>query len=274
MKTIAIVSGKGGVGKSTITAGLAVTLAKQKAVTCIDCDVDAPNLALAFGATEAADWHRISTVEHAKIDPRLCTHCGICQDVCYFNAIGDGQVVTEGCEGCGACELACPEAAISMKPVKNASLGSYDTPYGFRVYSAQLDPGLSGSGKVVSALRAYAAKRDVVLIDAAAGIGCPVIASITGVDYAVVVTEPTPASTADARRITSVLGHFNIPYGFVVNKSDLGVSPFPAPLATLPYDRAFPESLGAMQPIVEYKKTYRDPFKRLAERILAQIPLR
>ena len=129
MKKITILSGKGGVGKSSITASLAVTLSKKHKIICADCDVDASNLALIFGLRETNydSWEPVSTNQKVHFDYEKCDSCGLCIDTCYFNAIKfkDKKPVLKpfSCEGCGACELICPKNAITLVDVYNAKIG-------------------------------------------------------------------------------------------------------------------------------------------------------
>jgi MinD superfamily P-loop ATPase len=288
MKTITILSGKGGVGKSSITASLAVSLSRHKKIVCADCDVDASNLALVFGIDAASyeEWTPLSIKQKAQFDHEKCTSCGKCAEHCYFNAIelegGKPRLKEFNCEGCGVCVMVCPADAITMKEVQNANIGYATTPHGFTVVSAQLDIGASGSGMVVSAVKRKAASlagdADIMLVDSAAGIGCPVIASVTGSDYVVVVAEPTPPGVADMKRVLEVVKHFRIPYGFIINKHDMnktltkdieGFAKRNAAqvLARIPYDKAFTEALVNMTPLVEHSKKYAPLFEELAKKV-------
>jgi MinD superfamily P-loop ATPase len=219
---IVVASGKGGVGKSMLSSSLALLSVKRKVVTC-DCDVDAPNLGLWLGVTKYDSIEKISTSEKANIDLDKCIRCGKCKDICVFSAVEKNEnyhINPFLCEGCGSCELVCPVGAITIKPVKNGELRIRNTEYGFPLVSAQLYPGEAGSGKIVEQLRKKAEEFDyeIMILDAAAGTGCPVIASLRGCDYAVLVTEPTPSGFSDLKRILEVVNHFKIPYGIVINK--------------------------------------------------------
>ncbi|MBN2111723.1 4Fe-4S binding protein, partial [Candidatus Woesearchaeota archaeon] len=192
MKSIVILSGKGGVGKSSIAASLAVAFSKYSKIVCADCDVDASNLSLLFGlgTDKYAEWKAISTNQAAVIDEKKCIRCGKCVSACYFKAIiksSSGPKANKfGCEGCGVCELVCPAGAIKLEKIENAFIGHAKTKNGFLIASAQLLPGNSGSGKVVFEVKNKAREimpsAGLMIIDAAAGIGCPVIASVTGND--------------------------------------------------------------------------------------------
>jgi len=290
MKTITILSGKGGVGKSSITASLAVILAKKYKIVAADCDVDASNLALVLGkkSFEFAYWGNISTNKKAVFDLAKCISCGKCLETCYFNAIewenSKPKLRDFSCEGCGACELVCPEGAIKLVDSVNAKIGDVITDYGFQVVSAQLIAGESGSGKLVNEVKNRAKSiteienTDFLLIDAAAGIGCPVIASVSGSDYCILVVEPTEASLFDLQRAFEIVQHFEILGGIVINKFDINkefctkIELFAKInnlniLIRLPYDKCFTEALVEMIPVVENNSEIRVLFNDLAKKM-------
>jgi len=223
MKQIAVVSGKGGTGKTSLVASLAA-LAHGRAVYA-DCDVDAPDLHLIL-QPKVIERREFFGIKRAFIDSEKCTQCGSCQDACRFAAIVDFQVNPAICEGCGVCKLVCPADAVKM----SESLAGYaylsDTRFGPLVH-AELFPGEEASGKLVAMVREIAReqaamrKLDLILIDGSPGIGCPVIASLTGVDLALVVTEPTITGEHDLERILDVAGHFGIKTAVCINKYDL-----------------------------------------------------
>jgi MinD superfamily P-loop ATPase len=222
MVKIVVASGKGGVGKSMLASSLALLFSEKKKVVACDCDVDAPNLGLWLGITDYDEKKKISTSEKAKIidqnnlDDRIL-------EICKFHAIKklDEKYVINPflCEGCGACKILYPDA-IELKPVKNGELRVKKTKFGFTLFFGQLYPGEAGSGKIVEQLKKKTEKfnYDVMILDAAAGIGCPVIASVRGCDYAILITEPTPSGFSDLERILEVVNHFQILYGVVINK--------------------------------------------------------
>lgn len=223
MKQIAVVSGKGGTGKTSIVASLAA-LARDRAVYA-DCDVDAPDLHLIL-QPKVIERREFFGIKRAFIDSAKCNQCGSCQDACRFAAIADFQVNPALCEGCGVCSLVCPVEAVEMRE----SLAGYayisDTRFGPLVH-AELFPGEEASGKLVAMVREMARdlaamhKLDLILIDGSPGIGCPVIASLAGVDLALVVTEPTITGEHDLERILDVAAHFGISTAVCINKYDL-----------------------------------------------------
>ena len=275
MKEIVVVSGKGGVGKSSITASLAVLLSKAGInITAIDSDVDAPNLSIVLG-TDISDFTEIQASEKASIDLTKCERCGRCVFACKVDALinieGEAPtIIPFFCEGCGACAVVCPTSAISINRVRNGRIGIARTPYGFQIVSGQLDMGESSSGHIVTAVKAKGraiaedSGSDLVLVDGPPGIGCPVIASIAGANYALVVTEPTPAARNSLNRILSVIAHFNIPASAVINRFDLNPAyakdmedwiqtEWAIPVAQqIPSDENVPLSLSKRVPVVEY----------------------
>ena len=289
MKIITILSGKGGVGKSSISASLAVILSKKYKIITADCDVDASNLALVFGKTEAdfKEWDYISTNQKAVFDLKKCDSCGKCFESCYFKAIdwknSKPRLKPFSCEGCGVCQMVCPTGAISMKAVENAKIGYAETEYGFKVVSAQLLPGESGSGKLVAEVRKKAENlsgaAEFMLIDAAAGIGCPVIASVSGVNYCVLVIEPTPSSLSDAERALEIVNHFHIPVGIIINKFDINqhfgenIKEFAKKkdikiIGEIPYSKNFIKALINMAPVIEIDKNIEKLFKNIAKNLV------
>jgi MinD superfamily P-loop ATPase len=288
MKTITVLSGKGGVGKSTITSCLSVLLARKRNIVAVDCDVDAPNLGLALGLEEKdfSSWKKISTNYKARLITDKCMSCRKCLDVCNFSTISWDQNKNKPiinsllCEGCGSCHLVCPAGAIELKRVQNASVGQGKTRYGFPIVSGQLKMGESGSGNVVDVVRfeaeklARKAEAELILCDAAAGIGCPVVASVRGSDYVIVVIEPNPASFRDAKRALGMVDYFRIPYGIVINRWDLNretsrkieafamKSSIPV-LGKVPYDRRFVDSLVNLKPAVIWDKGLEPIFSKI-----------
>ncbi len=227
MKQLVVISGKGGTGKTTVSAALAALGPERKVLA--DCDVDASNLPLALQAAPRSEepfW----AGKIAEIDRDLCTGCCFCLEKCRFEAIvpdnGRCRVNPLACEGCSVCALVCPENAIRMNEVECGILYESQSSYGTTIH-ASLHPGRENSGKLVTAVRDKALEASgregagVILIDGSPGIGCPVIASLSGVDLALVVTEPTPAGLQGMDRVMQVARHFGIPSIACINKVDL-----------------------------------------------------
>ena len=263
---IVIASGKGGTGKSMLTSSLSLLFSDIKKIVACDCDVDAPNLGLWLGVTEYDSNERVSVSEKAIIDYGKCIDCGKCQDGCRFGAIEKNkkfEINQLTCEGCGVCQLICPTDAIELKSVENGLIREKKTNWGFPLISGQIHPGETGSGKIVQKLREKAEKydHDMIIIDAAAGIGCPVIASISGCDYAILVTEPTPSGFTDLQRILEIVNHFKIPFGIVINKwyinpnismeiEDWGSKNL---LGKISYDKTVIKSIVNLKPVIVSK---------------------
>jgi MinD superfamily P-loop ATPase len=225
MKQLTVLSGKGGTGKTTITASFAV-LAKNAVVA--DCDVDAPDLHMLLHP-EVIEMQQFKGSKIAVIDETKCIRCGFCRETCVFGAItGDLKVDAIACEGCGVCTIACPANAVTLAERVSGSAYISKTKYGFMTH-AMLHPGESNSGKLVTLVRQNArilAEKencDLIIIDGSPGIGCPVIASITGVDAGLVVTEPTLSGIHDLERVLQLLVHFNVVPFVCVNMYDINM---------------------------------------------------
>lgn len=222
---IVVLSGKGGTGKTSITAAFAHLAAE---VVICDLDVDAPDLHLLLQPAILKSRAFVSGRE-ARIDPDRCTGCGQCAELCRFNAISEGtpaKVNPFKCEGCKLCVALCPEAAIDFPEKHCGDWYLSDTRFGPMVH-AQLFPAEENSGRLVARLRKAA--RDLagsrgistILADGPPGIGCPVISSLSGATRAVIVTEPTPSGLHDLERIASLCDHFQVPAGVIINKCDI-----------------------------------------------------
>ncbi|MFA5088770.1 MAG: ATP-binding protein [Candidatus Omnitrophota bacterium] len=223
MKQIVVISGKGGTGKTVITGALAA-LAKNKVIA--DCDVDAANLHLLLQPT-IKERHDFRSGLSASLDKKICQQCGRCVAACRFAAISDAFVIDPvSCEGCAFCRHLCPVNAITMEENLSGEWFISETRFGPLVH-AKLGIAEENSGKLVSLVRRQAKELaeknncDWVIIDGAPGIGCPVIASLSGIDCAVVVTEPTLSGLHDAARVIEVTKHFHVPARLVINKCDL-----------------------------------------------------
>jgi MinD superfamily P-loop ATPase len=226
MKQIVIISGKGGTGKTSLSAALA-TMGEE--LTVADCDVDAANLHLLLQPTDQSR-HSFSTGAKAVIDQQLCTQCGACMDACRFDAIrysDDRYIISEtSCDGCRLCMRICPADAISMIE----SNGSYWTTGTFRngwMVHARLAPGEENSGKLVNVVREQALLLSeekgakTILIDGPPGTGCPVISAMSGANLALLVTEPSHSGFHDLKRVKQLTDGFGIPSVVVINKYDL-----------------------------------------------------
>lgn len=226
MKQLAIVSGKGGTGKTTLCASL-VALAKKKIVA--DCDVETPNLHLLLKQRVLSEKD-FQGSKCAHIDSSKCSQCGKCLEVCRFEAIKDFEVDSLKCEGCGACQYFCPQQAIRITEVVTGKTLISET--GSAIFShARLKIGADGSGKLVTEVRKNAVSWGVetgdlegpVIIDGSPGIGCVVIASITGCDAVLIVSEPTVSGKHDLARVLKLADHFGIEAYVCINKDDINL---------------------------------------------------
>lgn len=224
MKQLLILSGKGGTGKTTIASAF-IKLADAKAFA--DCDVDAPNLHLVmepFPQEKVSDYYGL---DKAVIDPSLCTNCGICFDACRFHAIEQkGEVHSIdaiACEGCTLCAYLCPEKAITMVKAKAGELKLYSNDNShFSTATLAMGSGTTGLlvTQVKSQLKKAALKTEFAIIDGSPGIGCPVIASLTGADLALIVAEPSISGISDMKRIILTAAKLGVSIAVCVNKSD------------------------------------------------------
>jgi len=279
---IAVTGGKGGTGKSTVAVSLAVELAKERKTMLIDADSDCPNDHFILHVKRKKDRDIQQAIP--KWNFRKCTKCGECAKVCKQDAIAfvKGKYpafVPDVCIGCGACIIACPVKAIGKTKKKIGTIYTGKN-YGVELVSGELKLGELASGEVVVEVKkrgeeiARGLHSEIIITDSSAGIGCPVIASISGSDYVVAVTEPTPSALNDLKRVLYIADHFQIPYGIVINKSDLdsgfrrkieffaGKNKIPL-LGSIPYTQDFVDSMIEMKPIVVYKEEYRGVFKNM-----------
>jgi MinD superfamily P-loop ATPase len=286
MKELAVLSGKGGTGKTSIVASLAA-LAEDKILA--DCDVDAADLHLLLEPVVRQE-HEFWSGQVAVIDDNKCTRCGLCQELCHFDAIADYRVDPVACEGCGFCYRICPVEAITLKENLSGRWFISDTKYGPLVH-ARLGIAQENSGKLVALVRQQARemaeKRGAALIisDGPPGIGCPVISSLSGAHLALLVTEPTLSGIHDLERVLGVCRHFNVPALVCINKYDInedntakiesycrgqGVEV----AARIPFDNIVTEALVKGQPVVKYSdgpvtREMKGLWRNIAERLVA-----
>jgi len=283
---VTIAGGKGGTGKSMVASSLAFEYAKQQKTLLVDADVECPNDHLLLNIS----LKQVDTIYQSipKWNNDICIQCGKCAEVCKQQAIvfspgNPPAFVEELCIGCKACFLACPMQAIEegKKEIGTIHRGKN---YNIELVSGELKLGQFASGEIVSAVRKYSEeiekqeKPEIIIIDAAAGIGCPVIASIVGSDYILAVTEPTPSALHDLKRVIYLAKHFRIPHGLIINKSNLeeqfcgNIIDFAKKenipvLGKIPYSKDFIDASLKMCPVAELFPHYNSLFKNLIKAI-------
>ncbi len=270
MIEIVVISGKGGTGKTSITASFGVIGGAD--IVLADCDVDAADMHLLmqpdFKVSE--DFY---SGEVAYINQENCTQCGLCKDVCRFDAIsvqnGEHIVNPLNCEGCGYCARICPTEAIINKDLLSGKLFISTIKTGAQMVHARLGIGSDNSGKLVAKVKdeakAIALKehKDYILVDGSPGVGCPVVSSLSGANFVVLVTEPTVSGLHDLKRVYELVKKFNIKAGCIINKADINMEKQTEikqflnvegieHIIDLPYDESFTKAMTLGQTIVEY----------------------
>lgn len=296
MKEIVIVSGKGGVGKTTISSSISYLFNKWGVKLVVaDADVDTPSLHLILQTLSIINTSDMYLSRKAYIDTMECIKCHQCVNICPYEAIELDihkypRVLIYMCEGCGACRIMCPTGAVSIESFKTGVLTEGYTRYGYPIVTAQLEVGEHNSGLLVGAVRRRAKEiaesigADLILVDGAPGIGCPVIASIAGVSYAIVVTEPTPEALKGALRVVKVAKHFQVPVAAIINKCD--VSSYTCNIENelevndvkiigeIPFDPIVVKAIASSAPVVEMysklkiSKTIEDIAKTILNTVL------
>ena len=272
---ISIASGKGGTGKTTVATNLAVSLGKG--VQLLDCDVEEPNAHLFI----KPEFERTISVGMSipEVDEQKCTYCRKCAELCQYKAI---VVIAETvlpfhelCHGCGGCMLVCPEKAITEG---TRELGTIEIGHrnGLEFVHGTLRVGEAMSPPLIRKVRAYAKPDRVTIIDAPPGTSCPVIASIKGADFVLLVTEPTPFGLHDVKLAVGAVRILGIPCGLVINRSDMGddrlreyagAEAIPI-LMEIPFDRKIAESYSKGELLVDVRPEWKEKFLQLYERIV------
>lgn len=262
---LVVLSGKGGTGKTTIATALS-ELAKD--VIRVDCDVEASNFYMYYKGKDL-EKEDFFGGKIAVMNKNKCIECGKCEEVCRFDAINNFEIDPFTCEGCGACVLACPQDAIVLKDEKVADTFITETDKGI-IVRAEMGIGSDASGLLISFIRKKAKKinkdEKLTIIDGSPGIGCPVIASVTGSDAVLVVTEPTISGLEDLKRVVTLYEHFEIFTMVCINKYDINedvakeiedyVSKKGLELVgKIPYDDVVMKSINELRPITYYEES-------------------
>jgi MinD superfamily P-loop ATPase len=272
---IAIASGKGGTGKTTVATSLALSLASDHSIFFLDCDVEAPNAHLLLDPS--LERFGEATLLVPSVDESLCDQCGICSDVCQYNAVVlVGQkvlVFPELCHGCGSCLLNCPTHAIAEVPHALGTLESGPTPEGIRFAHGVLNIGQPFAVPVIRQLKgAFPARpEETVIIDAPPGTSCPVVETIRDADYVLLVTEPTPFGLHDLELAYELTRELDLPVGIIINRDGIGnrqVDDFCAEkglpvLLRIPMQREVAAGLAQGIPLITLQPKYRQYFQKL-----------
>lgn len=266
---VAVISGKGGSGKSSVSAAL-ISLCDR--VVAVDCDVDASNLPLLF-PHEMLKSEAFASGMKIAVDAERCVGCGTCVDNCAFDALAlneDGVAYTKdfSCEGCGLCVRLCPQQAMAMQPELGSTISTSSFAHGIMVHG-ELNPGDDNSGKMIARLREIADEEmkteniELQILDGPPGIGCPVLSTVTGVDRVVIVCEPTLSGISDLQRAHQVAGSFCKDIKVIINKCDINKEnaarihrfceecAIPV-VAELPFDRRLVKAQINCQSIITY----------------------
>ena len=304
---IVVASGKGGTGKTTIATSLALVAAEQEPVRFLDCDVEAPNAGLFL--EPVLDTRKEVGILIPQVDESTCTYCGKCADVCQFHAIAvigkKTLVFPELCHGCGSCTLVCPENAISEHLDVMGVLESGPAAHGIDFAQGVMNVGEpmavpiirelkrwtpvslrgavspeaipSSSGRL---LRRDAARNDIIEVrDAPPGASCPVVETIRGADFVLLVTEPTPFGLHDLKQVVEITRELDLPTGVVINRDGIGdnavetyCSENGIPiLMRIPMERRIAQAIASGKPLLEAAPEYRPDFQSMLQTIAAEV---
>ncbi|PAB60418.1 ATP-binding protein [Anaeromicrobium sediminis] len=284
---LVVISGKGGTGKTTVAASFAYL---NKESIKVDCDVDASNLNIVLQGENIASSQFIGA-KIAKIDKNKCIECGKCSEVCRFGAIKNNKIIELKCEGCAACKAVCPVDAITLEDEVTGETIITKTDAGI-LSRAEMVVGAEGSGKLVTEVRKnameYRKNNELMILDGTPGIGCAVMASITGCDVALIVIEPTQSGLNDFKRILSLIDHFGVKPLACINKYDINEdmtleiqkyceNESVEVLGKIPFDPIVQKAVNELKPVIcyedsiagkEIKNIWENIYKKYKEGIL------
>lgn len=273
---IAVASGKGGTGKTTVAVNLALAFQEKEKLQFIDGDVEEPNAHIFFNPV--FDVSETVSIPVPEINEKRCTYCGKCAEVCAFNALAvlkeNVLVFPELCHGCGSCSYFCPQDAIEEVP-RAIGIMEKGTAQRIEFWHGRLNPGEAMSPPLIKAVKDRIAPHKIVIIDAPPGTSCPVVSAVKGSDFCLLVTEPTPFGLNDLDLAVQMLKKLEIPAGVVINRSDIGndcVEDFCRQeglevLMHIPWDRELAELYARGEAVVTHSDRWRNIFEELWERI-------
>ncbi|MCK5586857.1 ATP-binding protein [Candidatus Bipolaricaulota bacterium] len=273
---IAVASGKGGTGKTTVAVNLALSLSAEESIQFLDCDVEEPNAHIFL----KPNFDTVQSVDKLlpQINSDKCTRCGTCVEACEFNALaimgGNVMLYDSLCHGCGRCGLVCPTGAISEIP-HQLGVVEIGTARGFSFARGLLNVGETMATPIIHALKREIDDSRLTILDAPPGTGCPTIAALHEADVALMVTEPTPFGLHDLKAAVEVARTLDVPTAVVINRAGIGNDQvekycneenIPIVL-TIPFDRAIAESYAVGTPLVDAVPSWQEQFVELAERL-------
>jgi len=273
---LSIASGKGGTGKTLVATSLALSLQGQGAVQLLDCDVEEPNAHILL--RPQIDSSRPVTVPVPAVDKEKCTYCGLCSEACAYNAIAvAGRTVLvfrELCHGCSACSHVCPAGAISEEP-RQVGVVESGRAGGVRCVGGRLNVGEAMAGPVIRAVKRLADPQATVILDAPPGTSCPVVETIRGSDFCLLVTEPTPFGLSDLTIAVEVAREIDVPCGVVINRDGLGdesVERYCAQeaipvLMRIPFDRRVAEAYCRGETLAAAMPSWQQRFRELFDKV-------
>jgi MinD superfamily P-loop ATPase len=280
---IVVASGKGGTGKTTIATSLALVAAEQESVRFLDCDVEAPNAGLFL--YPVLDSRKDVGILIPKVNETTCSYCGKCAEVCQFHAIAvigkKTLVFPELCHGCGSCTLVCPEHAISEHLDVMGVLESGPTAHEIEFFQGVMNVGEPMAVPIIRELKKWkpdtAAK--IEIRDAPPGASCPVVETIRGADFVLLVTEPTPFGLHDLKQVAEITCELGLPAGVVINRDGIGDNAVEAYcvesgipiLMRIPMDRQVAEGVAQGHTLVEIKPELGPALSEMLSQIVQQV---